>query len=323
MPPTSILTPGGGYGIAVDSSAEAYVAGAAGKGLLVGSSGFQRTFGGGNSDAFVLKLNSSGRDLVWSTYLGGKGDDVAYGLALDSHRNAYVAGWTCSPNFPQKNSIQNYVGNSSDPCQFFVTTLKGSPSSIPYYSTYFGSATHSNVAISIAVDAHLNVYITGFDANGNIRTTAGALKSGSPGNPGGGDDVFASKLVIEDDLSLALSASPSPVAHGGTLTYTIAVTSKGPDFATNLRVTDALPAGTTFVSDNAGGGSCTAPAVGQTGTLQCTLAQLNKGSTYTVKLTVHVNAVAGLTITDTASTTSNTQDFVTSNNMGTVTTKVD
>lgn len=314
---------GGGFGIAVDSSAEAYVVGAAGKGLVVRSSGLQRTFGGGNSDAFVLKLNSSGSDLVWSTYLGGTGDDAAYGLALDSHRNAYVAGWSCSPNFPQKNSIQNFVGTSSHPCQFFVTTLNGSLSSIPYYSTYFGLATGSNVAISIAVDSQLNAYITGFDANANIPTTPGALKAGSPGNPGGGDDIFAAKLVIEDDLTLALSASPSPVGHGGTLTYTIAVTSKGPDFATNLRVTDVLPAGTTFVSDNAGGGSCTGPAVGQTGTLQCTLGQLNKGDTYTVKLTVHVNAAAGSTIQDTASTVSNTQDFVKSNNTGTVTTKVD
>ena len=49
-------------------------------------------------------------------------------------------------------------------------------------------------------------------------------------------DVHISKLMITDDL--ALDVTPSPVAHGGNLTYTIAVTSKGPDFGSNVRVAD-------------------------------------------------------------------------------------
>lgn len=94
----------------------------------------------------------------------------------------------------------------------------------------------------------------------NLETHFGDYLPVTPGSldAGRGKNLFVSKLVIEDDLALALSASPSPVAHGGLLAYTIAATSKGPDFATNLRVTDVLPARTTFVSDNAGGGSCTA-----------------------------------------------------------------
>ncbi len=68
-----------------------------------------------------------------------------------------------------------------------------------------------------------------------------------------------------DDIALGVSASAGTVAHGGNLTYTIAVTSKGPDFGYNVRISDPLPAGTTFVSYDAGGGTCTAPAVGGTG----------------------------------------------------------
>jgi uncharacterized repeat protein (TIGR01451 family) len=270
----------------------------------------------------VIKLNSTGSELLWSTYLGGNGDDVIYGFALDSHRNSYVAGDTCSSNFPVKAPIQKYVGTESNPCQFFVTTLNGSLSSIVYYSTYLGTQPFTGRPIGLAIDPKLNVYVAG-GSIGNVQATPGALNTGSAANPGGDWDVFISKLVIEDDLALALSASPSPVAHGGMLTYTISVTSKGPDFANNLRVNDTLPAGATFLSDTAGGGSCTAPAVGGTGTLHCALHQLNKGQTYTVTLTVRVNAASGTSITDTATTVSNTQDFHPANNNGTVTTKVD
>ena len=61
-------------------------------------------------------------------------------------------------------------------------------------------------------------------------------------------DVFVTKLDIVADLTLALSASPSPVHSGANLTYTITVTNKGPDFATNVLVTDSVPGGATFVS---------------------------------------------------------------------------
>ena len=56
------------------------------------------TYGGG-FDGFVSKLNGSG-SLVYSTYLGGSGDDVTQGIAVDSSGNAYVAGYTTSSNFP-------------------------------------------------------------------------------------------------------------------------------------------------------------------------------------------------------------------------------
>jgi uncharacterized repeat protein (TIGR01451 family) len=302
-----------GDAIAVDTSGNVYIGGGTGNGFPVTANALQKIFGGGGSDGYVAKLNPSGSGLVYATYLGGNAPDGVNSLALDQYRQVYVSGRTSSANFPFKASLQAL----KNPPQMFVTTLSATGSSIVYYSTLFAPGTAIGGS-AMAIDKSLNVYFTG-ETEGRIPVTPGAINTGgvSSGN------VFISKLVIMDDLSIALSASPNPVAHGGTLTYTIAVTSKGPDFATNLRVTDVLPAGTTFVSDNAGGGSCSAPAVGHSGTLQCTLAQLNKGATYTVKLTVRVNAAAGSTIKNTASTVSNTQDFVKSNNTATVTTKVD
>ena len=301
----------GGSAIAVDTSGEAYIAGTTGAGFPVTEYAFQKSFGGGDPDGgdvdgSITKLNATGSGLIYSTYLGGSGYDAISGMVLDQYRQVYVTGQTTSPNFPQKAPIQGSGGG-------FVTTLSNTGRSLIYYSTYFGPGPHA-----IAVDKALNVYLTGSANAGGIPITPGAIDIA-----GGSGDVFIAKLVIMDDLALGLSASPSPVAHGGMLTYTIAVTSKGPDFGYNVRIGDSLPAGTTFVSYNAGGGKCTAPAVGGTGTLSCDVLQLNKGDTWNVKLTVHVNAASGSTLSNTATTISNTQDFTPANNRGTITTHVD
>ena len=278
------------------------------------STGFQRTFGGGASDGFVVKLNATGSNLIWSTYLGGSGDDEIQGLVLDQYRQVYVSGSTTSPDFPLKSPIQFYNGKGYT-WQSFVATLSPSLSSIQYYSTYFGLGANRGET-TVAVDPALNVYLAGTEWN-TVQPTPGAYSSGSTAT-----GAFISKLVIMDDLSLTLNASPSPVAHGSNLTYTMAVTSKGPDFGVNVRVSDTLPSGTTFVSYDAGGGTCTAPPVGSTGTLNCVLAQLNKGATWNVKLTVNVAAGSGTTLSNTAATISNMQDFVIGNNSAVITTPV-
>jgi beta-propeller repeat-containing protein len=68
--------------------------------------GFQTSFGGGFSDAFVVKLNTSGT-IVYSSYLGGSGgDEFARAIAVDSAGNAYIAGKTNSTDFPIENAAQ-------------------------------------------------------------------------------------------------------------------------------------------------------------------------------------------------------------------------
>jgi hypothetical protein len=147
-------------GIAVDSDLNAYIAGTTRPGLPVRSTGFQRTYGGGPWDGYVAKLNATGSNLIWSTYLGGSGDDEIQSLALDQHRQVYVSGFTSSPNFPVKAPVQSRVGGSSQTIdQTFVTTLSGSLDSIPYYSTYFGDPNSYYQLNLIAVDRALNVYL--------------------------------------------------------------------------------------------------------------------------------------------------------------------
>ncbi len=90
-----------GYGIAVDTAGNAYVTGNTGSTDFPTTAGaFQTTYGGGEFDAFVTKLNPTGTALVYSTYLGGTGDDYGYGIAVDTAGNAYVTGVTDSTDFP-------------------------------------------------------------------------------------------------------------------------------------------------------------------------------------------------------------------------------
>jgi hypothetical protein len=106
---------------------------------------FQTQYGGDNGvyrgDAFVAKLNATGTGLVYSTFLGGSGQDGATSIAVDAAGDADVAGMTRSTNFPTVNPIQAH--KSSDPkkdfpnADTFVATLNPSGSGL-LFSTYLG-----------------------------------------------------------------------------------------------------------------------------------------------------------------------------------------
>ena len=109
------------HAIAVDSSGSAYVTGATYSTDFPTETPFQEL--GGNYDAFVTKLNASGSELVYSTYLGGSSGEHAYGIAVDSSGSAYVTGETGSTNFPTATPFQPSYGGNYDA---FVTKLNAS-----------------------------------------------------------------------------------------------------------------------------------------------------------------------------------------------------
>ena len=94
-----------GVGIALDASGNIYVAGYTDSALMQTVNAFQANNGGGR-DGFILKLDSTGQHIVYSTFIGGAGSDGIVGLAVDGPGNAYIAGFTYSSDFPVVSPIQ-------------------------------------------------------------------------------------------------------------------------------------------------------------------------------------------------------------------------
>jgi hypothetical protein len=159
-----------GAAIAVDASNRAYVTGTAqSKDFPITSGALQKTLRG-TSDAFITKLQADGKGLIYSTFLGGSGNDGGRSIAVDSLGRAHVAGNTTSTNFPLLNPIQAQFGGVQDA---FVARLSAT-GGILFYSTYLGGA-KTDSANSVRLDGSGNAYVGGSTASTNFRTTAGAF----------------------------------------------------------------------------------------------------------------------------------------------------
>ena len=144
--------------------------------------------------------------------------------------------------------------------------------------------------------------------------------------------VFAPALLraaaISADLSVVKTrTTPAPTHPGAVIGYDIAVTNNGIDAATNVVVTDVVPANTTFDEGGivtAPGWNCTLPPVGGTGTMTCTIASFASGASADFYLEADVDngKLVPTTISNTATVSSDTPDPDTSNNSSTVVTDV-
>jgi Bacterial Ig-like domain (group 3)/Beta-propeller repeat len=216
-----------GNGIAVDSSDDAYVAGVTESTNFPTMNPLQPTFGGA-IDAFVSKVNSSGSTLVYSTYLGGSGQDFGQSIAVDSSGNAYVTGATESTNFPTVSPLQPANGGSTDA---FVAKLNPSGSAL-LYSTYLGGAGYDS-GNGIAVDSSGNAYVNGTTNSANFPTM----------NPlqaalAGGGDAFVAEI---NSIGSALAYSTYLGGSGGEVGEGIAVDSSGSAFVTGFTTSTNFP----------------------------------------------------------------------------------
>ncbi|MDC3955888.1 SBBP repeat-containing protein [Polyangium jinanense] len=97
--------------IAVSSSGKAYVTGVAESTSFPVTANALQTSHHGTFDGFLMELNTSGSAAAYATYLGGSGIDYLFGIAVDGHGNAFVAGHTTSTDFPVYNAAQpSYSG---------------------------------------------------------------------------------------------------------------------------------------------------------------------------------------------------------------------
>lgn len=192
------------HGIAVDAGGNVYVTGEVDSNTTwpnpptsdfpTTAGAFQRTFNGGGAngvaDAFVTKINAAGSALVFSTFLGGDGEEAGYAIAVDATGKAYVVGETSSyVDFPvTAGAAQPFAASYS--YQAFVTVFNASGSGL-LYSTYLGGSA-SDFGRGIGIDNYGLVYVTGEAGSFDFPVTVGADQTNRAG--GVGTDVFVAKI---------------------------------------------------------------------------------------------------------------------------------
>ncbi len=205
-----------GMAIAIDSMQNVYLAGATLSTDFPTTNGaFQTAFHGTDSqneffhtgDGFLTKLNSTGSALVYSTYLGGSGDDLITSLVVDNTGTAYVAGSTSSPDFPvTSGAVQSkYGGYAILPFSIaflvgdaFVTRLNAAGTGL-LYSTYYGGSQNDS-GTAIAVDSSGLIYLAGATDSNNFFITRNATQitfGGQGGQFGYYDEGDAFLAVID------------------------------------------------------------------------------------------------------------------------------
>ncbi len=182
-----------GEGIAIDASGAVYVTGNTMSTDFPVIGPIQANHGGGLTDAFITKINPAGTAIVYSTYLGGSGDDFAEAVTVDSFGAVYVTGNTFSTDFPMVNPIQGIYGGDNGSFPFygdaFVTKLSPSGTAITY-STYLGGANNDG-GNAIAIDNNGAVYVTGVTTSLDFPL-ANPIQSAI--NFAGDDNAFVTKI---------------------------------------------------------------------------------------------------------------------------------
>jgi hypothetical protein len=263
-------TSDGANSIAIDKSGNAYVTGGTTSTTFPTKNPIQAAFAGGNiacpathvsicGDAFVSELNPTGTALVFSTYLGGTGEDSGVGIALDPAGNVYVSGGTDSADFPTTAGVvQPAFGGGSAGCttageacgDAFLTKINAAKTAI-VYSTYLGGSGDDVAGFGLAIDAAGNVHmagITGPAASGldNFPTTANAIQPAFAG--GTGIPNCAPGFVCGDAFVTKFSLDASSLAYstylGGSLddgAASVVQDTAGNDYVVGVTISSNFP----------------------------------------------------------------------------------
>ncbi len=206
-----------GNGVAIDSSGNAYVTGSTTSSNFPIANPFQVNNAGG-MDAFVSKINSSGTLLVYSTYIGGNGNDSGNGIAVDTAGNVYITGTTTSTNYPTISPtilpIQTVNGGPPGTTDAFVTKFNVFGSSL-VFSTYLGGIMNEE-GKRIRIDSRNAIYVSG-----TTTLTAGALAAqndfpvapkATPNNPSA-NTLQPSHAGLEDGFLTKFNPTGTPLVY--------------------------------------------------------------------------------------------------------------
>jgi hypothetical protein len=179
--------------ITLDSSGNVYLTGLTVSASYPVTAGVTQGAIVGGTDAFVTKVSAAGA-VVWSTFLGGGGIDIAHAIAVDGSSIVHITGATTSTNFPTSAPHQAANAGGTDA---FVSSINAAGTAL-VYSTYFGGSGVDD-GYGIAVDAAGNAYVTG-DTTSNATTfpqTPGAYQTIA----GGASDAFVAKFFAAGGLA--------------------------------------------------------------------------------------------------------------------------
>jgi uncharacterized repeat protein (TIGR01451 family) len=183
------------------------------------------------TDAFVAKFNPAapapGAQLLYSTYIGGTGDEIGYGIAVDSTPNTYVAGSTSSTDIilpTGTTPFQSVLAGGSDA---FVAKI-GSPVTgstifpLNYFSYLGGSA--DDAGLAIAVDTNQGARVTGWTGSADFPNQNNPI----PGGPFGNTDAFVARIDTTAISATALGHFSTYLGGGGNdFGTSIAIDSQG------------------------------------------------------------------------------------------------
>jgi len=235
------------YGIAVDSTGNAYLTGATNSAdFPVTTGALQTSFGGGPNDVFIFKLNPTGSALVYSTYLGtATGGERGFGIAVDAAGDAYVTG-DAAPDFQVTTGSFHGGVNDAE-----VTELNPTGTG-QIFATFFGG-NGTDEGHGIAVDTAGNISITGATTSTDLPVTANAAQAHLAGTST--QDAFIAQFDKTGTLTYCSYLGGSADELGSSL-GSIAVDSSGRIYVTGSTASADFPttAGA-FQTTYGGGGS--------------------------------------------------------------------
>ncbi len=256
-----------GY-IAIDSSGNAYVTG------YTESADFptvnqipgacQGTCGSGNgkSDGFVTKINPAGDALVYSSYLGGSGDDEGFEIAVDGAGNAYLEGFTNSANFPLLNPIggacRGTCGTGAN-IDGFVTKIDATGHAL-IYSSFLGGSGEDNHGFlaGIALDSAGSVYIGGETHSTDFPRVnqIGGACLGTCGTSQSGGDAYVTKISPSPAVKLSATTLDFGVQglHRMNVPQVVTLTNVGDGELLITNIVISGPNSGDFSGDRGGGG---------------------------------------------------------------------
>jgi len=222
-------------GVAVDSTGNAYLAGfTSNPGVSFPAiNAFQSAYGGGDFDAFLVKIRPSGTgvtDLSYATFLGGENSDQALAIEVGTSLpgTAYVTGTTQSQRFPTNGALAAFQTSLKGNSNAFFAVVSQAPSGMTSleYSSYLGGS-ETDSGLSIAFAAPNAIYLAGETTSADYP----ALDNFEPFN--GDQDAFVTKLdptsagAASLIYSTPLGGTASPGATSATQGNAIAADTTG------------------------------------------------------------------------------------------------